>query len=108
MIKTTHIYGLDELLMKKINVLLALSLAFCFIFPGALAVKDVETYGRTTVRIGPGAKYDKICTLPSGVEMQAIEYEVKGKKLWHLVEFTLDGELSRGYADRKKTERSYG
>ena len=87
--------------MKKTVVLLMIVLSLFALQPFALAAKKCETYGPVTVRTGPWDLYDEICTLPSGMEIQAIEYEMNDQdgKLWHLIEFIFGGKLYRGYAD---------
>ena len=88
-------------IMKKFVVLSIMILSFSALLPMAFASKRCETYGPVTVHTGPWDLYDEICTLPSGVEIQAVEYEMNDQdgKLWHMIEFILGDKLYRGYVD---------
>jgi len=88
-------------IMNKFVVLSIMILSFSALFPMAFASKRCETYGPVTVHTGPWDLYDEICTLPSGVEIQAVEYEMNDQdgKLWHMIEFILGDKLYRGYVD---------
>ena len=87
--------------MKKLLPLLAVLLALCALMTSALAYKNCETYGLVTVYSGPWDLYPQLCALPSGMKLQAIEYELNDQDdtLWHLVEFTLGGKVYRGYIE---------
>lgn len=84
--------------MKRILFSFILVLSICSVLCLALASKNCETYGLVPVYQGPSDFYYEICTLPSGMAIQAIEYEIEDGKLWHLFEFNLGGKLYRGYA----------
>ena len=88
-------------IMKKFVVLSIMILSFSALLPMAFASKRCETYGPMTVHTGPWDLYDEICTLPSGVEIQAVEYEMNDQdgRLWHMIEFILGDKLYRGYVD---------
>lgn len=58
---------------------------------------ESETKREIIIRTGPGMTYDEECTLPADTKLKALEYERKGETIWHMVEFTLGGELYRGY-----------
>ena len=82
--------------MNKTVRMISFFLTACFLLFSASAARNIESYGEVSIRTGPGKNYAKICSLPKGRTVRALEYEENGSS-WHFVEFYLNGELTRGY-----------
>lgn len=90
--------------MNKTVRTILLFLTACFLFFSASAARNIESYGEVSIRTGPGTNYAKICSLPKGRTVRALEYEENGSS-WYFVEFYLNGELTRGYIKKQRQDR---